>query len=319
MFTNSSVVQTIFLVLSVALLALSSEVLMSSLAQFSKKLKISSLLLSATALAWGTAAPEVSTSIYAMVSDTPEVIFGNISTSIITNILLVVGLVAVLSGDLKIKHKFRYLEHPAFIAVLLTLMLVAIDGTISRLEGIVMLTVLITTGAYISKEADLWSGFTKKKTKLSDKETLILMIRSIVGFVGLVVGAKFTVDSIIGLSELVSVSVDILSINIFALSAAIPEITVALLTISRKQSDLAIAYIISSSSISVLLGLGIPAIIGDFGISSDVRFITLPMIFVMLVAYIWISQDEKITRKEGLVLIFLYMIFIGEIVGFALY
>lgn len=306
-----------FLVGGFILLFLGGEFLVRGSVAIAERLRISKLVVGLVIVGLGTSTPELLVSIQAVLSGSPDIAVGNVVGSNIANILLVLGVAAlivpIVNSDSGIRRDVTVMAvvSAALVAVLL-------QGEISRPAGVAMLGALalylaITYGLERRRKA---SAFTHKaedaeKTKDMPLSAPLAGGAAVLGIILLVVGAKLMVDGATGIARDFGVSEAVIGLTVVAIGTSLPELATAIVASLRRHADVVLANIVGSNIFNVLAILGVTAVISPIPIAE--RFATVDgpiMLGVALTAAILLFTVKRIGRPLGAVLLAAYIAYI---------
>lgn len=314
------IVQGLFLTFSIYALIKSSYYVVRYLMSLSKQLKISLFIVSFIFLSVSTSLAELSVGISAAIANNPELSLGDVLGTNIVNLTLILGLLALISGKLKLSDYKQFRQDSPFIifAILLPFVLL-IDGTISRVDGLVLLgaftihtVVLLNRAQELSKKSSLKHSIIEKVPYGHlNKEKLV---RSIVFFMFsvlfLLAAAFGTVTSITNIAEMLGVPEFIMGLFVVAIGTSLPELTVGLRSVLGKKSAISIGNLFGAATINVTLVLGIVALIKPIEITQMPLVLATGGATIAILAVSMISLGNGkhyLSRKIGLLLIFIYV------------
>jgi len=283
-------------------------------------LGIPDFIVGVTIASIGTSLPELISSIFAVLEGSSEIVIGNVLGSNITNIFLVLGISAIVGRKLLISYELIHVDLPLLVGSAFLLAAMLYNGTFTIFEAILCIAGFFVYIGYViarskrHSKMENESGKTRKKTKLESK-TILILIASIVL---IYFGAKYTIHSVIKLSEILSVGKEIIAASAIALGTSFPELMVSLTAAKKGKQEIAIGNILGSNIFNSFAVMGIPALIGSFHIPGGMLTFSLPLLLIgaLLVAtllYFFITQDKEITRWEGWMLIIFYLFFLGKL------
>jgi cation:H+ antiporter len=276
-----------------------------------------------TIVAMGTSLPELASSIFAVVRGSPEIVAGNAVGSNITNICLVLAVGAIIGGRLFVRREIVKIDLPMVASSTALLGLTAMDGTISRGEGVLLFSGAIIYAFYgfrISRPTVL----TQSEVEAVIEEDLapergrlrpLVLLKLIGGAVVLYFAAQYTIRSVIELSTLLDVGADVIAISAVAVGTSLPELVVSVMAARRGKLEIAMANVLGSNIFNAFAVVGIPALIAPLPVTRPVLVIGLPFMAVATVLYFFMAQDREVTRWEGMPLIILYILFLATLFG----
>jgi cation:H+ antiporter len=276
-----------------------------------------------TIVAMGTSLPELASSIFAVVRGSPEIVAGNAVGSNITNICLVLAVGAIIGGRLFVRREIVKIDLPMVASSTALLGLTAMDGTISRGEGVLLFSGAVIYAFYgfrISRptvvtqsevEAVIEEDLAPERGRLRP----LVPLKLIGGAVVLYFAAQYTIRSVIELSTLLDVGADVIAISAVAVGTSLPELVVSVMAARRGKLEIAMANVLGSNIFNAFAVVGIPALIAPLPVTRPVLVIGLPFMAVATVLYFFMAQDREVTRWEGMPLIILYILFLATLFG----
>ena len=311
----------ILFILGFFVLIKGADLLVDGSASIAKKLKISSIVIGLTIVAFGTSAPEFIVNIYASVQGNSGIAIGNILGSNIANILLILGISAIIY-PVTAKKNTVLKEIPFSLLAVIILGLMAndmiIDGevfsSITRIDGFVLIAFLIIFLYYtfgITKSAD--DIVEKDEIKVFSYPKAILFI--ILGLTGLVFGGKWIVDGAVKIAELYNVSQSLIGLTIVAVGTSLPELATSAVAAYKKQSDIAIGNVVGSNIFNIFWILGVSGIIRPLPFSTNLNGDILMTVYasVLLFLVMFVGQKRVIERWQGVFMVtsyFAYIVFL---------
>ncbi len=278
---------------------------------------IPAFIVGVTIVALGTSLPELVSSIIAVQAGASEIVPGNVIGSNIANILLIIGVVAILAKRLDISYELIHVDLPLLIGSAFLLAATIWDGVFTWQEGILcmagiflylMYTVKSTSDENKGLSSKLKSIF-KTKNKLEWHTPVILVLSAIFIFLG----AKFTIDSIINLSNILNIGKEVIALSAVALGTSLPEMMVSISAAKKGNAEMAVGNVLGSNIFNSFVVMGIPSFIGAITIPAEIIAFSLPIMLASTFLYFFITQDKQITRWEGGLLIIFYAFFIGKL------
>ena len=310
----------IFFVVGIYLLIKSADWIIDGSSSLSKKLGVSSLIIGLTVVAFGTSLPELVVNLFAAFKGSSEIAFGNIIGSNIANILLVLGIVAVI-GNVKIKSETVWKEIP--FVLLATFVLFALtaktffngEGLFSWDDGLVLLALFAIFLYYIFQTA------LKDKKNIgfvedSDEPNSRIALKLIIGLVGICLGGRWVVDGAVFIAGQFGLSEFLISATIIAVGTSLPELVVSIIAVMKKNVDLAVGNIIGSNIFNILWVLGIVPLVMPLKIPKFIGFDIGIMFLATLLLFIFmfIGKKHGLDRKKGIMFILFYVLYIAYII-----
>ncbi|MFT6829797.1 MAG: cation:H+ antiporter [Candidatus Paceibacteria bacterium] len=284
-------------------------------------LGMSSFIVGATIVAVGTSLPELVSSLFALGAGEITFVVDNIVGSNIANALLILGIAGVVAKKgLKITTSLIDVDLPFFFMSMAIFGYFALDKVISFQEGIALLIFFVIFIIYNIKsepneeDADEMADIAgRHKDRKENMGKYILII--IASIAVLAVSAKYMIDSILMLSELLHISSSTLTITVVAFGTSLPEILTSVAAVRRGNHGMAVGNVLGSNTFNLLLIAGIPAMITPLAINPATFTIGLPFLVIATFVAIFVMFDNKIRPWEGIAMLFFYLVFIAKIIG----
>mgnify|MGYP001328143584 FL=1 len=304
------------------LLCIGGYAIVSGGVSLAKKLRISSMIIGLTVVAYGTSTPELAASLLAAFNSHTELILGNIVGSNVSNVGMVIGISAIFTPLLISKITVsRWI--PIMIGVSLLVVAMSYDGEISQIDGILLIAALIAFTAYTIK--------TVKKQKIQQNETIEnealegeyflskYKIETypqsfgliVAGIILLFLGGHLTVDGAVNIAETLGLSQLVIGVVIVAIGTSLPELITSIIAIAKKQTDIGVGNIVGSNIYNILLILGVSSAIVGIPVSSDVFSNYYIMIAFSLVLFI--GFRKYIPRVVGVGLAIAFVVYLASL------
>ncbi|MDE6239887.1 MAG: calcium/sodium antiporter [Muribaculaceae bacterium] len=312
----------IWLIVSLALILIGANALTDGSSAIAKRMGISDLIIGLTVVAFGTSTPELVISIVAAADGNPSIAVGNIVGSNILNILLIIGLTALVR-PIFIKKSIMTNEIPMLILSSVILLVLgysaALDGiatpTVTRVNGIFLLIFFLLFMRYTfasaksapqSGEKDPAEADGQRLGKFSTLKSVAFVIG---GLAALIWGGDKFVDSASTLARHIGMSEATIGLTIVAIGTSLPELATSIVAAVKGQSALAVGNVIGSNIFNVLLILGTASVVAPlpFAGVSLVDLWTLVGASVLFLVFGWFFRTRCITRAEGAVMLACYL------------
>lgn len=263
----------------------------------------------------GTSLPELASSLAGVYAGVPQLVIANVVGSNITNILLVLGVIAFLSGPILIRERLIKTELPIFIIATVHFTAVVFDGVIDRAEGLLLVG---TLGAYFwyllydsnAVTTEMAKTAQRNKVQLRDVATLVL------GLAAVLAGAKFAVDMSINIATFLGVSLTFITITVIAIGTSLPELAVSLQAVKQKRTDMAVGNIFGSSAFNMLAVAGVPALFISLPAGVEVMGLGLGVMIAASIILFVSGLARQMMRWEGLMLLLFFAFFIGKLLTY---
>lgn len=286
-----------------------SDILVDGTSKTAAQLGISSLIISVIVVAFGTSAPEFTISVSAAFQSHADISMGNIIGSCVANLLLVLGVSAIIR-PIKVKKTIIKREMPIIIGVTIVLLLSSFFGLLDThrlIGGAIFLVLFAVFIVYFIRCA--------KKERNNDVEkyesgkTLKNIIFIILGIAGVVVGALLLIESALSIADFFGIPEMIIALSMVAVGTSLPELVVSAMAAYKNESDIAVGNVIGSNVFNIFLILGASALLIPLNAVNSIGNLLILMV-VTLVMFPVLYTGHVISRKEGVLLLVLYLFFI---------
>lgn len=266
---------------------------------------------------FGTSLPELASSIAAALNGATEIVIANAVGSNITNILLVVGILAALGGRVVIKRDLIKTELPIFFISTTHFLMVVWDGSVDRLEGVLLLGTFSAYMWYLFAEARTEDSVELQKksgrhARLEGKSIAFILL----GVAAVLLGANYTVDMVVNIATAMAVPIGLISIGAIALGTSLPELFVSLNAIKSGETELAIGNIFGSNAFNMLVVVGIPALIIPLVADEVVMELGLGILLAASAIFFVNGLARQIMRWEGMMMLLFFAFFVLKLVDF---
>jgi len=284
-------------------LVLGAELLIRGSSRLAAAAGMPSLIIGLTVVAFGTSAPELAVSVGSTFGGSPDIALGNVVGSNIFNVLLILG-VSALIAPLAVSAQLVRFDVPVLIGVTLLVWLMALDHTIGRLEGAVlglMLALYIDVQIRMGRRAngrDVPAVPPARGAGALAANALLI----VTGLVLLVAGARWLVDGATGIARTAGVSELVIGLTIVAAGTSLPELATSVLAALRGERDIAVGNVIGSCMFNLLAVLGLTAALSPAGIrvaGAALAFDIPVMAAVTLACLPVFFRRQLIARWEG--------------------
>ncbi len=301
----------LFVACGLVLLVVGADALVSGASRIAQRFGIPPLIIGLTIVAIGTSMPEITVSTTAALDGNSELALGNVVGSNIFNVLLILGLAAVIL-PLSVHVSLIRQEVPFMVGLSLLLLVLILDGSLSKLEaglllvlGVAYLLLLLVQARRAARsgqdaEVDLAdaSGWL---ARVPASLLIALGLIALVGGAQLLVRGASTIALSLGVSELV------VGLTVVAIGTSLPEVAASVAAALRGQRDLAIGNVVGSNIFNIALCLGLAGLVAPAGLEAPIQLITFDMRVMVVVAIVLlplIITEYTVSRQEGVLLLF---------------
>lgn len=320
----------VWFVVGVVALVVGAESLVRGSSRLAARSGLSPVVIGLTVVAFGTSAPELAVSIGAAAGGESEIALGNVIGSNIANVLLVLGLSAVVGGGLVVAQRIVRVDVPIMIVMSALVLVLGLDGRIGRLDGGLFVAILIVYLVWTVRSAVGDQDSDEDHDGAADAATLASEYSSALGrekirgsslwrdllyVVGglalLVVGAQSLVTAATDIARALDISELVIGLTVVAVGTSLPEIATSVVAAARGQRDMAVGNAIGSNLFNILAVLGITGVVSPVIVSSGARGFDLPFMLAVAVACLPIFADGFILRRwQGAVFLSYYVAYL---------
>lgn len=307
----------LLLILGLVILIGSANILILGAASIAKKFNIPNLVIGLTVVSFGTSFPELIINLLAGYNGQSDLAIGNVVGSNTINVLLVIGISALIRPILVKSNTVKF-EIPYSVLAMLVLLVLAndvfIDGTsrsvLSRADGFIFLTFFLIFMYYtfvVSKHSKNDDGH-QVKEQVVWKSILLLII----GIIGLYFGGILIVDNATNIALKLGLSEGVIGILVIALGTSLPELATSAVAAYKGNSDMAVGNVVGSNIFNVFFILGISASLHPLAFSSSLNIDILVALFssLLLFLFIFTRKGKQIDRLEASIFLVLYGIYV---------
>lgn len=295
-------------IVSIAVLVKAADYFTDAAEKIGILMGLSSFIVGITIVSIGTSLPELVTGIIAAVKggEATTLVMANIIGSNITNILLILGIGAIVARSIKVRKDLVKLDLPLLsLATALFILFIAWDRTFTRFEALLS---FIGYGVYLWY---VFQGHKEKRTKKRRKIEKKLLGKLLLSTVVLYFGANYTVEAVLHLGEIFSVSASLIGLSAVALGTSLPELSVTLAAVRKRRYEIAVGNIFGSNIVNLLFVGAIPALITPLVIAPQVLLIGVPFLAIVTLLYVIVSLDREVRNYEGAMFILLYIAYLA--------
>ncbi len=320
--------QYFLLILGLAMIIKSADILIDSSSKIAKRYGVSSFVIGITVVAFGTSAPELAVGIVSGITHTNQLTLGNVVGSSLANTAMIVGISAIIM-PLQVRDSVVRREIPILIGIQIILALMLFDnGVLSRLNGVILISGFISFMLYIIKdskgsmkieidaEGDIdtdadGNQLSNEIVEAESKENMIkLWCFSILSLTGLFIGGKLTVGSSTDIAHSLGLSETLIGLTVVAIATTMPELITSIIAAVKKEPDIVLGNCIGSNIFNILLVLGLSSVISpipaDASLWLDVAIMLILTVLVFIIS--WFRKIIK--RRVGIILLLSYGLYI---------
>ncbi len=315
---NANVIFSVgVLVVGFVMLIKGADLFVEGASKIAAKFKIPLIVIGLTIVAMGTSAPEAAISISASFQDAAAISIGNAVGSNIMNILLILGVSALIT-NLKIKPNTLKFEIPFVVVITAVLLLLGwIGGGLDKIDGVIMLLLFaafLVYLFYLAKKGDDSSA--DDVPELTEKDKLpILIIITLIGLVSIVLGSDLTVSAAKNIAQTIGIDDRTISLTVVAFGTSLPELITCIAASLKKKSDIAIGNIIGSNIFNILFVVGLASVFSPSVMPYGQAFIidTIVAIAAAVILGLLVLRKKELSRIGGVIMLVAYAVYFAYI------
>lgn len=292
----------LLLLVGFALLVKGADFFVEGSASLAKIMRIPSVIIGLTIVAMGTSAPETSVSINAALAGNNDIAISNVVGSNIFNGLVVVGICAFLAGFRTDKDILKR-DMPINIAISAVLCIMLVDGSMDRVEGILLLCGMVAYLAYMISSA--------LKNRNPDGETkTISLLRSLLyiagGLAAVIFGGDLVVDKACVIATNFGVSQNFIGLTIIAIGTSLPELVTSIVATGKGDSGLALGNAVGSNLFNIMFILGMSSVISPLTVLSESVIDAVILLLSSIILFVFARTKHSMNRGEGAACMLMY-------------
>ena len=302
----------VIFVIAMGVLIWGAEMLINQSERIALKFKIPEFIIGATLIALGTSLPEMAASIAASYNGKPDIAIANVIGSNILNITLVLATVFIISKKINPTRDFFAKDSTWALVPVLVFILMILDGMISRFDAALLLLLM---GAYLLFLLQDAKNIPEEDLEDLDESTFswIKVIPILfAGFVLVIVGAHFTVESASEIAKDFGISEWIIGIVMISLGTSLPELVVSISAAMRGKVDMAIGNIIGSNMANTTVVLGAAALTSPMAINASAYIFDIATMIVATLLLVFITANKLYNKSAGISLIIILGLFLNN-------
>ena len=300
--------EILMIILGFVFLIKGADFLVDGASGIAKRFRIPEIVIGLTIVSIGTSMPELFVSTTSALQGSADMSIGNIIGSNVCNLLLILGLSAVIS-PMKFQKTTRNIEVPmCFGVTVVFLLLCNLGKALTWVDGVILLVLFLGFLGYtfyIAKKG-IEQAEPEEETKQNSMLKNIILI--VVGVVALKLGGDFTVNNSVVIAEKLGISQKIIGLTVLAIGTSLPELVTSVVAATKGSDDLAIGNIIVSNIFNMLMIIGVSAVITplNYNVTYNVQLGILLVSLVLLEVFAFTKPKDQMTRTNGVIYVVLY-------------
>lgn len=311
----------VLLLLGFVLLIKGADFFVDGSSSVAKLLKVPTIIIGLTVVAFGTSMPEMSVSVTAALQGSNDLAVSNVLGSNIFNLLVVLGFCSILN-PVQAKWSLLKKEFPFSIFIAVVLLLLDSDFSISKVlsgeetfslgrKAGILLLLLFAVFLYATVKSALQAR--QEQTEIDEEYKSMSPLKSVLyiigGLAGIVWGGDLVVDSACEIAETFGLSQTFIGLTIVALGTSLPELVTSMVAAAKGENDLAVGNVVGSNIFNILLILGVSATITPITLEVTAVYDTLILIVASVIVYVSAISKREIRRTEGMLFLLAYLAF----------
>lgn len=308
------------LIIGLIVLVVYSDIFVDAASSLSIKLKIPKILVALTIASFGTCAPELAISFNSIRTGNIDMTIANVIGSSIVNILLIVGLAAIIK-PIKVKERTSKKELPILALITTTFFFLisdslfkksAING-LSRQDAIVLLCCFLIFILYIFIVVRKNKNDDKGRAKYPLKKSILLIIFSLVA---IIIASDIVVDNAVILAEQIGISQKVIAMTVIVIGTSLPELIMTIESARKGEFDMAVGNIIGTNIFNICIVLGLPiAIYGGVSSGSFNMVDTSIVLLSALIFYFFGKSGKELSRREGIMMVLVFIAYYTYVIA----
>lgn len=315
-----SFIVMILFILGLALLIVGAELLVRGASRLAAVLNISPIVIGLTVVSYGTSSPELAVSVRSSLAGQPDIALGNVVGSNIFNVLFILGLSALITPLTVVRQLVR-MEVPLMVGASVLLFILALDGSISRADGLLLFTCIVIYTIFAIRQSRMEQGADPKgyapvstAQRHESKKGLFLQAAFILaGLAMLTLGSRWLVNGAVELARFFGISELIIGLTIVAAGTSLPEVATSVIASLRGERDIAVGNVVGSNIFNIFAVLGLSSLFSPDGVkvapaamNFDIPVMTASALACLPIFF----TGYKIARWEGALFFSYYIIYI---------
>lgn len=291
-----------------------SDILVDGASSVARKIGISEFVIGIIIVGFGTSCPELVVSVTGAIDGNSAVSLGNVTGSNIFNILMILGLTAIVS-PIAITKDNKTKDIPILLCITIFFCLIALKGTINRLDAVLFLAIFAIYLLYNFKAGKAEAAAIEEEVVEKNYGTFLSILMIVGGLAGLIFGGKLFVNNAVTLAHALGASDKFIAVTILAVGTSLPELMTCVVAAAKKKGQLALGNIVGSNVFNILLILGISGLIHPLDTSSFnyVDMATIVASVLALFIFANASKKSQLSKPAGITFLFMevvYMIYL---------
>lgn len=313
----------ILLIIGFLFLVKGADLFVSGASDIARYCGIPTFIIGLTVVAFGTSMPEAAISVTAALTGANGIAVGNAIGSNIFNLLIVLGASALIK-ECSVSGDTLKFEYPLSIVAAALLLVAGLgNGEVSRVDGIVLLTVftifmVVTVKKAMRSQQNEETLVCYEEEEVVEDEKSVSLVKAValsaIGLVGIILGGDLVVDSATSIAEAFGIDEILIGLTIVALGTSLPELVISIVAATKGETDIAVGNVIGSNIFNILLVLGLSTTIHPITITMFSIYDMIILIAASLLVLIPFMRKQKLTRGWGALMLIIYAGYLAYII-----
>ncbi len=302
----------VIFILAMGALIIGADFIVNQSERIALRFNISEFVIGATIIALGTSLPEMAASIAANIGGKPEISIANAIGSNIFNITLVLGIIFIITKKIKPHRDFFKKDTTWALVPVMLLLLMAIDGYIGRFDAILLLILMFAYILFLLQDSpDLATDELEELLEKSDEFVWIkVLLLLVVGFIFVVGGAHFAIESASNIASEFGISEWVIGIIMISFGTSLPELVISVSAALKGKVDMAIGNVIGSNLANTTMVIGLSALVDKLPISLTQNAFDLATMTAATILLVYLTANKLYSKPAGIALLILFSLFI---------
>ncbi len=314
----------IIFIVSLVVLIKAADIFTENSEKLGIALGVPAFIVGLTIVSIGTSLPELATSFVSVFRGTTEIVTANAMGSNIANVLLVIGISAVLARMLKVERDLINLDLPLLIASMILISFIVLDGRVVFTEAVILILAYIVYVAYTLKNKETLEDVVTKeevaevsniKQRKRGKIKGVTIVSIIISAVFIYFGAELVIKSLINIAEVVGIGSAVIAMSALAIGTSLPELVVSATAVIKGKHEIGVGNIVGSNIFNTFMVIGLPGLFSTLSIDHNTLYIGLPFMIAATIIFAFSGISKKIYNWEGMFYLLIFVLFIGKLFG----
>lgn len=302
----------VLLILGFVCLVKGADWFVDGCSSIAKLLKVPSIIIGLTIVAMGTSLPEAAVSITAGLEGSNDIAISNVIGSNLFNLLMVLGVCSAIS-PIHVTKSILKVEFPFSIIIAALTAFMGLDmifgraNAIGRVDGLILLGCFAGFLAYMIRSA--LKNKTEEEEEVKTMSPFLSIVCVVIGAAIIIVGGNLVVDNAVIIAASFGLSETFIGLTIVAMGTSLPELVTSIVASRKGENDLAVGNVVGSNIFNLLLILGASSAISPVAVKMESIYDLVILIVLSIVTLIFCKQKDELSRKEGLMMVAMYAVY----------